>query len=67
MNNVKIPLVHNQDINLFFFLFLFLGIEFDLPFQGIRQKNVNAAASPLETEVKKDTEIIGNEIEEYVI
>ncbi|KAG8136551.1 hypothetical protein E2320_005122 [Naja naja] len=35
------------------------GIEFDLPFQGIRQKNFNAASSPLETEVEKDTEIMG--------
>ncbi|XP_070800437.1 protein downstream neighbor of Son [Pituophis catenifer annectens] len=40
------------------------GIEFDLPFQGIKQKNFNAAASPLETEVKKDTEMKLNEIEE---
>ncbi|ETE73166.1 Protein downstream neighbor of Son, partial [Ophiophagus hannah] len=39
------------------------GIEFDLPFQVIRQKNFNAAPS-LETEVEKDTEIMGNEIEE---
>ncbi|XP_013928473.1 PREDICTED: protein downstream neighbor of Son [Thamnophis sirtalis] len=39
------------------------GIEFDLPFQGIRQKKFNAAASSLETEVEKDTEIMGSEIE----
>ncbi|KAL7983584.1 hypothetical protein Chor_000460 [Crotalus horridus] len=40
------------------------GIEFDLPFQGIRQKKFSASASPLETEDEKDTEIMGNEIEE---
>ncbi|XP_026556352.1 protein downstream neighbor of Son [Pseudonaja textilis] len=40
------------------------GIEFDLPLRGIRQKKFNGAPSPLETEVEKDTEIMGNEIEE---
>ncbi|XP_070606473.1 protein downstream neighbor of Son [Erythrolamprus reginae] len=40
------------------------GIEFDLPFQGIRQKKSNPAASPLETEVERNTEKTGNEIEE---
>ncbi|KAM3836527.1 protein downstream neighbor of Son [Vipera latastei] len=40
------------------------GIEFDLPFQGIRQKNFSAVAYPLDTEGEKDTEIMGKEIEE---
>ncbi|XP_007427306.1 protein downstream neighbor of Son isoform X1 [Python bivittatus] len=40
------------------------GIEFVLPFQEIRQKKISATASSLETELEKDTEITGNEIEE---
>ncbi|XP_063161478.1 protein downstream neighbor of Son [Candoia aspera] len=40
------------------------GIEFELPFQEIGQKKFSAAASALETELEKDTEITGNETEE---
>lgn len=67
MNNIKnSPCPQPRKIIILFFSF-FIGIEFDLPFQGIRQKNFSAAASPLETEGEKDTEIMGKEIEEYVI